>query len=148
MKNIYPILKLTDRHTLVERRRDDGTIVEYIICNGLKPVENGESNEYCWESGMYSFTLEGAIKTAALRCYEPIRRYAIITISSDGDMEEEIFDDYDKAHSTMERRFKNCRDSEDCTYHEYSTRLYEETAFVEYGEYGWHKWKLIEIKVD
>ena len=146
MKNIFPILKLNDKYTLVERKRDGGTFIEYIICNGLKPVENGEPNEYEWISGMYSFSLEGAIKTAALRCYEPICRYVVIEMDSDGNVKEETFDEYGKAHKEMEERFMKYKDDPDCTLSEYSAGLFEEEAAVNFGE-DWIVWKLIEIRV-
>ena len=106
MKNIFPIMKLTDRHTLVERRRDNGEIMEYIICNGIKPVENGEPNEYEWASGMYAYSIEGAIKTAALRCYEPIYRYVLVGTDSRNNIIEDIFDDYEKARIEFEKRIQ------------------------------------------
>ena len=144
MKNIFPIMKLTDRHTLVERRRDNGEIMEYIICNGIKQVENGEPNEYCWESGMYAFTLEGAIKTAALRCYEPIYRYVLIVFDNDAETKEEIFDDYDEAYQQMEYEY-NGHCAENCYVFNSISKL---RALIEFNNHSWIKWKLIEVKVD
>ena len=146
MKNIFPIMKLTESKTLVERRRDDGSIIEYIICDGLKPVEDGESNEYCWNSGMYAFTLEGAIKIAALRCYEPIRRYVVVETETGCDIEEYVFDRYENAHKYMEEQFKKYRDCEYCTYHEYKAGLHEEIGTIWFGG-DVTQLKLIEITV-
>ena len=146
MKNIFPIMKLTERKTLVERRRDDGSLIEYIICDSIKPVKNGEPNEYEWANGMYSFTLEGAIKTAALYCYEPIRRYVVVETETGCDIEEDVFDRYEDAHKYMEEQFKKYRDYEDCTYHEYETGLHEEIGTIWFGEKT-IQLKLIEVTV-
>lgn len=146
MKNIFPIMKLTESKTLVERRRDDGSIIEYIICDGLKPVENGEQNEYEWNSGMYAFTLEGAIKIAALRCYDPIHRYIVVEAEAGYDMQEKVFDTYEEAHNYMEATFKRYRDSDACTNHEYKTGINEECGNVWFGD-DVIQLKLIEITI-
>ena len=155
MKNIYPIMKLTETKTLVERRRDDGSLIEYVIGNNLKPVENGEPNEYEWENGMYSFTLEGAIKTAALRCYEPIYRYVVTEVDSYHDSTEHVYDTYEEAHREMEARYIRLRDDSNCTYGEYEAGTHNETALLwfKYNEDDndddevWVQLKLIEVKV-
>lgn len=151
MKNIYPIMKLTECKTLVERRRDDGSLIEYIICDGLKQIENGEPNEYEWNSGMYSFTLEGAIKTSALCCYEPIYRYVVTEVDSYHDSVEHIYDTYEEAHREMEKRFQCLRDDEYCTYSEYEIGTHNEVALLWFkeddGSEPWVQLKLIEVKV-
>ena len=145
MKNIFPIMKLTDKYTLVERRRDNGEIIEYIICNGIKPVENGEPNEYEWASGMYAYSLEGAIKTAALRCYEPIYRYVLIETDSDNEIKKDFFDDYDRAKSEFDRRTLKYSQDEDC----FHRRYYDDEIKAEFGFVGDYYFaiELIEVKV-
>ena len=152
MKNIFPIMKLTERKTLVERRRDDGSFYEYIICDCIRPVVNGEPNEYEWDSGMYSFTLEGIIKTAALYCYEPIYRYVVTEVDSYHDSVEHVYNTYDEAHRAMEDRFNRLRDDEDCTYSEYEASSYNDVALLYFKEddcrdESWVQLKLIEVKV-
>lgn len=134
MKNIFQIIKLTERKTLVERRRDDGTIIEYIICTNLTPVENGEPNEYYWDHGEYSFTLEGIIKRAALACFDPIYRYVVVEAEIGCDIEEKCFERYEDAHRYMEETFKKYRDSENSTYHEYKAGINEEIGTIWYGD--------------
>lgn len=153
MKNIFPIMKLTESRTLVERRRDDGSIIEYIICDCIRPVVNGEPNEYEWSSGMYSFTLEGIIKTAALCCYEPIYRYVVTEVDSYHDSVEHVYDTYEEAHREMEDRYKRLREDENCTYGEYEAGTYNDYALLwfkgddEDDEEIWVQLKLIEVKV-
>ena len=150
MKNIFPIMKLTESKTLVERRRDDGSLIEYIICDGIKPVENGESNEYEWARGMYSFTLEGIIKTAALYCYEPIYRYVVTEVDSYHDSVEHVYDTYEEAKREMEKRFNRLREDEYCTDYEYSS-IDGDSALLWFkeddGSELWVQLKLIEVKV-
>ena len=138
-------MKLTDRHTLVERRRDNGEIIEYIICNGIKPVENGEPNEYCWESGMYAFTLEGAIKTAALRCYTPVYRYVLIGTDSHNNIREDIFDDYEKARIEFEKRIKEHEEDKECFRVEYYNDNWVECYYEDENNIAL---ELIKVKVD
>ena len=147
MKNVFPIMKLNDKYTLVERKRDDGTVIEYVICNGLKPVENGEPNEYEWVSGRYSFTLEGAIKDAALNCFKPIYQYTVIEFDSDGDISSEVFDDYDKAHHEMEIRHNRYRNSDGATYGSYEAGIDQEEGLIRFGDEYWIKLKLIETRI-
>ncbi len=146
MKNIFPIMKLTDRHTLVERRRDNGEIIEYIICNGIKPVKNGESNEYEWASGMYALSLEGAIKTAAIRCFSPICRYVLIETDSDNCIKEEIFDDYDSAKREFDYKVLRYTEDETC----YHRRYYDSGNEVNFyfGDDVSVALKIIEVEID
>ena len=146
MKNIFPILKLTENKTLVERKRDDGSVIEYIICDRLKQVEDGEPNEYEWSHGMYSFTLEGILKIAALRCFEPVTKFAVIEADAYKEIREDVFDDYDKAHEAMESRYKELLPQS--SYHTYSASIFEEEALVEYKNGNWVSLKLIEIRVE
>lgn len=150
MKNIFPIMKLTESKTLVERRRDDGSLIEYIICDGIKPVENREPNDYEWASGMYSFTLEGIIKTAALYCYEPIYRYVVTEVDSYHDSVEHVYDTYDEAKREMEKRFNRLR--EYCTDYDYEySSIDGDSALLWFKEDDsselWVQLKLIEVKV-
>lgn len=150
MKNIFPIMKLTERKTLVERRRDDGSLMEYIICDCIRPIENGEPNEYKWNSGMYSFSLEGAIKTAALCCYEPIYRYVVTEVDSYHDSVEHIYDTYEEAHREIKKRFECLRDDEYCVDYEYNS-IDGVSALLWFkeddGSEPWVQLKLIEVKV-
>ena len=150
MTNIFPIMKLTESKTLVERRRDDGSFYEYIICDCIRPVVNGEPNEYEWDSGMYSFTLEGIIKTAALYCYEPIYRYVVTEVDSYHDSVEHVYDTYDEAKREMEKRFNRLRDDEYCTYYEYNS-IDGDSVLLWFEEDDsnelWVQLKLIEVKV-
>ena len=146
MKNIFPIMKLTDRHTLVERRRDNGEIIEYIICNSIKPVKNGEPNEYEWASGMYAYSLEGAIKTAAIRCFAPICRYVLIETDSDNCIKEKIFDDYDSAKREFDYQVSRYTEDETCYHRRYYDNENEVNFYFEDDVSV--ALKIIEVEID
>lgn len=132
MKNVFPIMQITKEKTLVERRKDNGEVIEYIICHNLVPV-TGKENEYTWSSGMYSYTLEGILKTAALKCFEPVYKYVLI--ESDGeDMEENTFDTYEEARKIYEERVDFYREREDCILSESWAGIEEEGTRVIFSE--------------
>lgn len=112
MKNIFPIMQITKEKTLVERRKDNGEVIEYIICHNLVPVTEKE-NEYKWDRGMYSFTLEGILKTAALKCFEPVYKYVLME-SNGEDIEERVLDTYEDARKIYEERVDFYKERENC----------------------------------
>lgn len=102
------ILKLNERYSLVET---DGKYTPYVVCSCYDDTKPEGSK---WNQGQYFCTLEGAIKYAARKCFEPMHRYVLVETDVYNNISEETFYYHEDAYKEFKKRFDDYSSDEDC----------------------------------
>lgn len=119
------ILKLNERMSLVEIRKDDGEISQYCVCSHYNANAPEGSK---WDYGHYFSNLEDAVKYAATRCYAPIHRYVLVETDTSNNIAQTVFDDYDEAYDEFKKRFDEYASYEECHHAEITTDMDDNTV--------------------